>query len=183
LQNEPNIKIAEMIVTACIIISYSIFRLAFLRKNEPKRTQNEPIFRPKLASFFPILALFHKEIFAFAKNLIRFADLQSKNAEHSCGRIRFYGKSLLFEEKSFENTQVSDNCCVNLCESVSKNISLESVKSVSKKSLCVEEKYSRKEKHLCFYQLERMFGLSAGEEIDGLPKRLKIHKQRGFNWS
>jgi len=57
MQNEPNFKNTELIVTTCNINSYGIFRHLFRPKNEPKRTQNEPNFSPKLALFFPKLAL------------------------------------------------------------------------------------------------------------------------------
>jgi len=69
MQNEPNFKIHEILVSACNTDSYGNLIAFSHRKNEPKRTQNEPNFSSKLASFFPKLALFHNRIFAFAKNL------------------------------------------------------------------------------------------------------------------
>jgi len=58
MQNEPNLKNYEMIVTTCITNSYGNLIAFSCQKNEPKRTQNEPNFSPKLALFFSILALF-----------------------------------------------------------------------------------------------------------------------------
>jgi len=58
MQNEPNFKNAQIYTSACNRKGYDNF-LTFCRpKNEPKRTQNEPNFRPKLGSFFPIKANF-----------------------------------------------------------------------------------------------------------------------------
>ncbi len=64
MQNEPNFKNTEMIVTACNISSYDNLIAFFRPKNEPKRSQNEPNFSPKLGSFFPKLALlFDKKMY------------------------------------------------------------------------------------------------------------------------
>jgi len=65
MQNEPNLKNYEMIVTTCITNSYGNLIAFSCQKNEPKRTQNEPNFSPKLASFFSILALFFTILFSF----------------------------------------------------------------------------------------------------------------------
>jgi predicted amidohydrolase len=51
LQNEPNFKITPIYTSTCITSSYSIFGIISHPKNEAKRTQNEPNFRPKLALF------------------------------------------------------------------------------------------------------------------------------------
>jgi len=69
MQNKPNLKNAQIYISACNRSGYDVFRLIFRRKNKAKRTQNEPNFSPKLALFFPKLALFYKVIFAFAKEL------------------------------------------------------------------------------------------------------------------
>ncbi len=121
MQNKAKLQNTEMNVTSLLTKSSENFRNFSRLKNKAKQSQNKANFSPKLGSFFPKLALFYKETFAFANNFILFAGLQMKNAEHSCGRERFYGKSLLFGEKSFENTQVSE---INPCQSV---------KSVAKK--------------------------------------------------
>jgi len=122
-QNEPKLKNAIMNVTPLLTDYYENIRLCSRPKNEPKRTQNEPNFRPKLASFPPNLASFDMEIFAFANKFNFYADLKSKDAEHSRGRKRFYGKSSLFEEKSFENTKVSE---INPSQSVKSVVTLSS---------------------------------------------------------
>jgi len=57
LQNEPNFKIAQNYISTCNTNTYGNIIALCSPKNEPKRTQNEPNFSPKLASFFPILAL------------------------------------------------------------------------------------------------------------------------------
>jgi len=149
MQNEPNSYHGHpargALLSVCSIRGYATFQPFELhenrRKNEPKRTQNEPNFSPKLASFSPKLALFYKEIFAFANNFNLFAGLQSKNAEHSCGRERFCAKSVILKEKSFENTKVSE---INPCPPVASRrprglgaegprlLAGQSVKSVSK---------------------------------------------------
>ncbi len=59
MQNEPNFKIDQINTSTCKTNGYGNFLTFFLRKNEPKRTQNEPNFGPKLASFYG-------KIFAFA---------------------------------------------------------------------------------------------------------------------
>jgi len=51
MQNEPNFKNGEMNVTALITKSSENLYLCSKAENEPKRTQNEPNFSPKLASF------------------------------------------------------------------------------------------------------------------------------------
>ncbi len=66
MQNEPKFKIASIYASPCNTSGYSNFLAFTSRKNEPKRTQNEPNFSPILGSFFPILASFYQEIFAFA---------------------------------------------------------------------------------------------------------------------
>jgi hypothetical protein len=40
MQNEPNFKIAQIYISACIIDGYGVFQLLVRQKNEPKRTQN-----------------------------------------------------------------------------------------------------------------------------------------------
>jgi len=115
LQNEPNSPSVQDDISSYSTMTYKIYVLKSTPKNEPKRTQNEPNFSPKLASFSPKLALFNDEISAFANKFSLFAGLQSKNAEHSCGRERFCAKSVLLKEKSFENTKVSE---INPCQSV-----------------------------------------------------------------
>jgi len=51
MQNEPNFKIAGNDISTCNTNTYGNI-IAFSRpKNEPKRTQNEPNFSPKLALF------------------------------------------------------------------------------------------------------------------------------------
>ena len=52
MQNEPNFKIALINTSACNITGYDNFSIFCHPKNEPKRTQNEPNFGPKLGSFF-----------------------------------------------------------------------------------------------------------------------------------
>jgi len=52
MQNEPNLKNDQMRVTAYYRSAYGNFLTFFRPKNEPKRTQNEPNFSPKLALFF-----------------------------------------------------------------------------------------------------------------------------------
>jgi len=56
-QNEPNLKNDEMNITTYNKKGYVNFPTFHRPKNEPKRTQNEPNFSPKLALFFPKLAL------------------------------------------------------------------------------------------------------------------------------
>jgi len=51
LQNEPNFKNEQIGVSSFLIRSNDDFCDFHRRKNEPKRTQNEPNFSPKLASF------------------------------------------------------------------------------------------------------------------------------------
>ncbi len=51
MQNEPNLKNDQINISFCNKRCYGIFRLLFRRKNEPKRSQNEPNFGPKLGSF------------------------------------------------------------------------------------------------------------------------------------
>jgi hypothetical protein len=65
LQNEPNFKITLNDISTSIKGTYDNFLALFSRKNEPKRTQNEPNFSPKLASFFSKLALIQNKIVAF----------------------------------------------------------------------------------------------------------------------
>jgi len=77
LQNEPNFRNDQMNVTSLLVRSNDDFPTFYRPKNEPKRTQKEPNFRPKLASFFPILALF------FTKNCCKMAAKQ---------RSDFYGE-------------------------------------------------------------------------------------------
>ncbi len=74
MQNKANLQNAEMNVTPLLTKGYENLRTFCRSKNKAKQTQNKPNFSPKLASFFPILALFlvpkvDKEIFAFAKTL------------------------------------------------------------------------------------------------------------------
>ncbi len=52
LQNEPNFKNTSIYISTCNTSCYGNFSNFFRQKNEPKRTQNEPNFSPKLASFF-----------------------------------------------------------------------------------------------------------------------------------
>jgi len=52
MQNEPNLKITQIYTSSYITSSYVNFWLLSHPKNEPKRTQNEPNFGPKLGSFF-----------------------------------------------------------------------------------------------------------------------------------
>jgi len=59
MQNEPNFKIDQINTSTCKTNGYGNFLTFFHRKNEPKRTQNEP-------NFSPILASFYGKIFAFA---------------------------------------------------------------------------------------------------------------------
>jgi len=66
MQNEPNLKQLYEFISAYTSSTYRIYVLESTPKNEPKRTQNEPNFSPKLALFFQILASFGNEIFAFA---------------------------------------------------------------------------------------------------------------------
>jgi len=141
MQNKANFKNSKNDITPCIRRRYESFQSFFHPKNKAKQTQNEPNFRPKLALFSRILALFYKEIFAFANNLNLFADFKKEHIKMLCGRGRFYGKSSLFEEKSFENTQVSE---INPCPPVASRrprglgaegprlLAGQSVKSVSK---------------------------------------------------
>ncbi len=94
LQNEPNFKIIHIYTSVFNRTGYGNFPHLFLRKNEPKRTQNEPNFSPKLGLFFPKLALIYNKIVTLAHILrgwsagskVEKADLLSKIAEHSCGR-------------------------------------------------------------------------------------------------
>jgi len=58
MQNEPNFKITQNLTTSLYTSGYDNYWLISRPKNEPKRTQNEPNFDPKLGSFFKILALF-----------------------------------------------------------------------------------------------------------------------------
>jgi len=51
MQNKPNFKNDPMSVSACNTNGYDDFIAFCRRKNEPKRTQNEPNFSPKLALF------------------------------------------------------------------------------------------------------------------------------------
>ncbi len=114
-------------------------------QNEPNFSSILASFFPKLALFSPKLASFHNEIFAFAKKLNlfadlvkrtrivflwtrkiftgfnNFADLQGKNAKHSCGRRIYCMNSLLFKAKNPENTQVSE---INPCQSVKSVVKL-----------------------------------------------------------
>ena len=53
MQNEPKLQNDKMNVTPLLTKEYGNYMLCGSRKNEPKRTQNEPNFGPKLASFFP----------------------------------------------------------------------------------------------------------------------------------
>jgi len=59
LQNEPNYKITRNDISSYSINTYGNLIALESSKNEPKRTQNEPNFGPKLASFYG-------KIFAFA---------------------------------------------------------------------------------------------------------------------
>jgi len=75
MQNKPNsyhgLPARGSLLSVCNINRYVNVRPVGLPenepKNEPKRTQNEPNFSPKLGSFSTKLALFYKEFFAFAK--------------------------------------------------------------------------------------------------------------------
>jgi len=66
MQNEPNLKITQIYTSSYITSSYVNLWLLSHPKNEPKRTQNEPNFGPKLGSFFPELALFSPSVTAKA---------------------------------------------------------------------------------------------------------------------
>jgi hypothetical protein len=78
MQNEPNLyhglPARGSSLSACNITRCVNIRPVGLpeneRKNEPKRTQNEPNFSPKLASFY-------NEIFAFANNLNQYQSAKS----------------------------------------------------------------------------------------------------------
>jgi len=52
MQNEPNLKNDQNDIIACNRGGYGNFPTFFHPQNEAKRTQNEPNFSPKLASFF-----------------------------------------------------------------------------------------------------------------------------------
>jgi hypothetical protein len=56
MQNEPNLKNDRIYTSTCDKGSYGNLIAFFRRKNEAKRTQNEPNFSPKLGSFSSILA-------------------------------------------------------------------------------------------------------------------------------
>jgi hypothetical protein len=69
MQNKANFKNARIYICPCITNAYSNIIALELPKNKAKQSQFKPNFELKLALFSPELALFYKEIFAFAKNL------------------------------------------------------------------------------------------------------------------
>jgi len=81
LQNEPNFKITQNYTTSIYTSGYDNYRLLFRPKNEPKRTQNEPNFSPKLASFF-------QNEPNFKPNSVKIGNLRPPNLSRSA--FRFY---------------------------------------------------------------------------------------------
>ncbi len=57
MQNKANFKNARINITACNRKGYEIYNPFSRPKNKAKQSQFKPNFRPKLALFFPILAL------------------------------------------------------------------------------------------------------------------------------
>ena len=56
MQNEPNLNIWKLKLSSLLIKLYAIFAAPNVKKNKPKRTQNEPIFHPSAQhAFFRIL--------------------------------------------------------------------------------------------------------------------------------
>jgi len=58
MQNKANLQNNKMNITTSITRDYEIFMLFGNRKNKAKQSQFKPNFRPILALFSPILALF-----------------------------------------------------------------------------------------------------------------------------
>jgi len=122
LQNKANSPGVQDDTTALLIRTYENLWLKISPKNKAKQSQFKPNFDPKLALFLtnePNLQTNNVKI----GNLKRKFDtltLTKRMRKRSCGRERFCRKSLLFEEKSFKNTKVSEILSVASVNSVAK---------------------------------------------------------------
>jgi len=125
MQNKANFKNNQINTSTCNRSGYGNYLFLFRLKNKAKQSQFKPNFSPKLASFSPNLALFDKEIIAFWYGL-RSKFGRVERIEQACLQ-----RTLRREQKNIVDDLPKSIICVNLCESVSKNISVESVKSVA----------------------------------------------------
>jgi len=132
LQNEPNYKIAQIYTNACDTRRYKIYVLKSTPKNEPKRTQNEP-------NFTPILALFHNEIFAFAKKLYLW-NPRLNNLVQVCvgkevrlfvgdGDIQFFYEAVKGPSLDAQDSGGGELSAFSVCECFNNNLSLDLVES------------------------------------------------------
>jgi len=138
MQNEPNLYHGHpargLSLSICNISGYATFQPFEPHenrpKNEPKRTQNEPNFGRKLGSFSHKLALIYKEIIAFwysfrSKYVLFERDEQARLQSPLRREQKAVKDDLL---KSINHVNPVKNYSVNQCESVSKNISVVSVR-------------------------------------------------------
>jgi len=166
VQNKANFKNDQIYITAYYIRGYGILFRFSRRKNKAKQSQFKPNFGLILALFSPKLALNPKDIFAFANKFNFFADLQSKNAEHSCGRRTFFVNSLLFKAKNPENTNVSD---INPCKSVKSAVKYNFINPVILSEISAFSSVSAAK-----YRLVRnLTGVGVGDRLAGVERENK----------
>jgi len=169
LQNEPNLKQLYEFISAYTTSTYKIFVFKNTPKNEPKRTQNEPNFSPILALFLlnepnfkanyvkigkfdsplrnKILALEHILKGWCAVRNVKNADFLKRTRLVFLWTRKILRQKCTFKRKIFRVHIVSVNCCVNLCESVTKNYSVNPVilsKNISVESACGERSRTMK---------------------------------------
>jgi len=143
MQNKANFKITRNDISTCMTNTYGNIIALKQPKNKAKQSQFKPNFSPKLASFSPKLALFRDKIVAFwhslrskfgrgrfCYNIVLMLTLTKRMRKRSCGRVKFAVNARI-KEQIGTSTPKSAKYPVIL----SKNISVESVKSVAKDRL------------------------------------------------